>query len=395
MVTLLILIVTEILTYVVIRQHFYEKSWMRFYFFFTLNLILSIWLWILWFESASFKGIFDEPEHIWVMLNLAGMIVGVVLPRIVVSSFHFTGVFLKRKTGGHNRLLTNIGFTIAAIIFLFSISGALFGRFNFKTERHTVLIKGLNPDLNGLKIIQISDLHMASFYHHKELLKKVMEKINSEHPDLFLNTGDFVTFGWREFDGFDTIYRIPKAKYGNYAILGNHDVGTYDPDFTEADIENNILLMKKKIADSGYKVLDQNFSTMDIGSAHLAIIGLKTWGSFTHISHGNVNEASAGLDSVDLKILLTHDPNQWINDVAGKTDIRLTLSGHTHGMQFGIVTKSFRWSPAVFFYPRWNGLYREGNQYLYVNRGLGVLGIPFRIGMPPEITILTLKSDGD
>ena len=391
MAILIILIITEILTFVVIRQHFYEQSWMRYYFVFTLNLILSIWLWLLWFKVASFKGFFDEPAHVWNLTCLDGMICGVVFPRIVISGFHFVGVFLKRKTGGHKRGWTNTGFALGLVIFMIAAFGLLVGRFNFSTERQTVKVKGLNPALAGLKIVQISDLHMACFYHHRDLLTKVMERIDQEHPDLLLNTGDFVTFGWREFDGFDSIYRIAQAKYGNFAILGNHDIGTYNPDFSEADIDNNILLMKRKIAASGYKVLDQDFSTVNVKGARIALIGLETKGSFTHIVHGDVNYALSGLDSVDLKILLTHDPNQWIKDVVGKTDIELTLSGHTHGMQIGIITKRFRWSPAVFFYPRWNGLYREGDQYLYVNRGLGVLGVPFRIWMPPEITVLTLE----
>lgn len=393
MTTLIILIITEILTFVVIRQHFYEKSWIRYYFFFTINLILSIWLWTLWFEAASFKGIYDEPKNIWVILNLTGMILGVVFPRMIISGFHFLGVFLKRRIGGHSRVLTNIGFTLAFVIFLFSAEGALFGRFNVKTERYNVKIKNLKPDLEGLKIVQISDLHMSSFYHHQELMEKLMNEINKEKPDILMNTGDFITYGWREFGGFDTIYRKAEAKYGRFAILGNHDIGTYDRDFSEADIDNNILLMKKKMTDSGFNVLDQGFTTVRVRNSKVAVIGVRTRGSFPKIIHGNVQEAMAGLDSADLKILLAHDPNQWIKDVVGKTDIDLTLSGHTHGMQIGIITKKFRWSPAVFFYPRWNGLYTEGKQNLYVNRGLGVLGIPFRVGMPPEITVLTLASD--
>jgi hypothetical protein len=123
------------------------------------------------------------------------------------------------------------------------------------------------------------------------------------------------------------------------------------------------------------------------------MIGIITMGSHRHIEHGDLGKAISGLDSVDLKILLSHDPNQWTMDVEGKTDIDITLSGHTHGMQIGIMTKKFRWSPAKYFYPHWNGLFSEGKQFHYVNRGLGILGIPFRIWMPPEITIITLKRE--
>jgi predicted MPP superfamily phosphohydrolase len=170
-------------------------------------------------------------------------------------------------------------------------------------------------------------------------------------------------------------------------------VGTYDPDFTEADRDNNILIMNNLIKASGYQVLNDEFKTLKIGKARIALIGVVTGGRHPHVTHGNLNKAITGIDSVDLKILLSHDPNHWEEEVVGKTDIELTLSGHTHGMQMGIITKRFRWSPAKYFYPHWNGLYISGNQYHYVNRGLGVLAIPFRIWMPPEITVITLKKE--
>ena len=386
----LILIITEILTIVVIRQHFFDKSWMQYYFFMTLNAILSIWLWICWFETVSFKGIFDQPDHIWLIMNLTGMISGVVIPRIIIILFHFTGVALRRKTGGHNRFLTSTGILISIVVFLTVMTGTLYTRFNFKTDRITLKIKELRPELNGLKIVLVSDLHLSSFYHHKDLLVKVMKEIEKEKPDLFVNTGDFITFGWREFGRFDTILSIASGKYGSFAVMGNHDFGGYDPFFTDADERNNVLLMNKFIAASGYKVLNDETEIVNIGDSRIALTGVMTEGSFPDIIHGNLSKATNGSDSADLKILLAHDPNQWEKDVTGKTDIDITMSGHTHGMQIGILTKKFRWSPAHYFYPKWNGLYKEGEQYLIVNCGLGVLGIPFRIWMPPEITVITI-----
>ena len=220
-----------------------------------------------------------------------------------------------------------------------------------------------------------------------------MYKVNSLKPDFILNTGDFIDFGWREFEKDDTILSKARSRYGNYAILGNHDVGTYDPYFTEADRENNILIMNILITASGYKVLNDEFKIVSIGKARIALIGLLTGGRFPHMIYGNLDKAIAGIDCVDLKIILSHDPNQWAEEVTGKTDINITLSGHTHGMQMGILTKKFRWSPSKYFYPHWNGLYSDGNQYQYVNRGLGVLAIPFRIWMPPEITVITIKKE--
>jgi predicted MPP superfamily phosphohydrolase len=387
---LIILIVTEILTIIVIRQHFYDRSWMRYYFLITLNAVLSIWLWILWFETSTYRGIFDEPHHLWAVQNLNGMICAVVIPRFILIIFHFSGILIHRKSGNHSRLLTNSGLVISIIIFLIVAKGTLFGRFNFKTENITVTIKGLKKDLNGLKIVQISDLHLVSFYHHSKILDKVMTEINNLDPDLIVNTGDFINVGWREFGRFDTILNKAKSKYGNYAVMGNHDFGTYNPYFTEADMKNHVLLMNKFIAASGYKVLNDESTIVDIGDSKIAMIGVITKGSFPDIIHGDLDKASSGIYGADLKILLAHDPNQWDKEVTGKTDIDITLSGHTHGLQAGIITKKIKWSPARHFYPHWNGLYEEGEQYLVVNRGLGVLGIPCRIWMPPEITVITI-----
>jgi predicted MPP superfamily phosphohydrolase len=148
--------------------------------------------------------------------------------------------------------------------------------------------------------------------------------------------------------------------------------------------------MNRFIRSSGYTLLNDESSMLNIGDARIAMIGIITKGSFPRMIHGDLQKAVAGTDSADLRVLLSHDPNSWDKEVAGKTNIEVTFSGHTHGMQIGILTKKFRWSPAKFFYPHWEGVYREGDQFLVVNRGLGVLAIPFRIWMPPEITVVTI-----
>jgi predicted MPP superfamily phosphohydrolase len=223
-------------------------------------------------------------------------------------------------------------------------------------------------------------------------MEEVMETVDSYNPDLIVNTGDFITLGPREYGRFDTLLIKYRGMYGNYAIIGNHDVGTYLPDGFTAEKRETPDKMRELILNSGYDLLNDENRIIDIKGSELAIIGVKTGGSHPEIIHGDLGKAIMGTDSADLKILLMHDPNQWDKDVVGKTDIELSLAGHTHGMQIGIITRNFRWSPAKRFYPRWHGLYSEGEQFLYVNRGLGVLGVPFRIWMPPEITIITLRS---
>ena len=390
MILLIILLITEILTPQVIFQHFYKSSRAKYYILIVFHIILSIWLWILFLEIKKFNSFYDTPQHVWMLLSLTGMLSGVVFPRVVLIVFHFTGRLKRYRSGGHIKWLTNTGLIISLIIFLTIATGTLSGRFNFKEEQITIKIKGLHNDLNGLKIVQLSDMHLAGFYHHNNLLQEVIDKVNSINPDLILNTGDFVTFGWREFGRSDTIISKANSRYGNFAIMGNHDFGTYHPHFTEADQENNVLILNKLIQSSGYKILHDEHTIVKIRESKIALIGVITKGRHPDIIHGDLVKANAGIDSVDLKILLSHDPNHWEKSVVGKTDIDITLSGHTHGMQMGILTKKFRWSPSKYFYPNWAGLFSKGKQVLYVNRGLGVLAIPFRIWMPPEITIITL-----
>lgn len=280
------------------------------------------------------------------------------------------------------------------LLFYLITTGNLHGRFNFKDELVTIKIRNLNKDLDGLKIVQVSDMHLATFYRHPDKLMSVIQRINSHNPDLILNTGDFITFGWREFGRNDTILMHSRSRYGNFAITGNHDAGTYNPEFTEADLINNMLILNNMLKSSGYTVLNDEHTILKIGNASMALAGVTTRGRFPKIIHGDIDKALSGINGADLTILLSHDPNHWLEAVAGKREeVDLTLSGHTHGMQMGIINKKFKWSPASYFYPDWSGLYSRGKQKHYVNRGLGVLGVPFRIGMPPEITVITLKSE--
>ena len=391
MLLFIFLVITEILTVMTLRETIRSRSRGLFFISIIIHIVFSIWLWTLLYALVTYRSFFDNPVHVRMLLGMTGTIGMVVLPRVFLISAHYTGKLIRVRRGGYIRWLTNTGLLVSFLIVAVLATSTLYGRFNLRTERADIRIKGLKKDLDGLRIVQISDLHLASFYSHRKALMRVMDRVNFLKPDLLLNTGDFVTYGWREFDSEDTILVRAKSRYGNFAIFGNHDFGTYDPYFTEADRANNILIIKNKIQSSGYRVLMDTNTVVKIGEARIGLIGVNTRGRYPDFIYDDVNKALAGLDSVDLKILLSHDPNQWESDVVGKTDIDITLAGHTHGMQIGIYSKWFRWSPAVFFYPHWNGLYTEGKQVQYVNRGMGVLGFPFRIWMPPEITLITLR----
>jgi predicted MPP superfamily phosphohydrolase len=348
-------------------------------------------MWIVVIEVRSFEGSFDDPAHVWLLMNLTGIFCAVLFPRVLLDMLHFTGKIIRHKKGDHIRFLSNTGIIIWIAIFLTVISGTIISRFNFTTEKVTAEYENLNKDLDGLTIVQISDLHVSGFYRHKSKLVEVMEIVNKLKPDILINSGDFVSIGWREFGRVDTILSTASGRLGSYAVLGNHDIGTYNPDLDAAGIDTNIQKMSRFIRASGYTLLNDENVIVKSGGAKIGIAGIITKGRHPDMVYGNLGKAVSGMDSADFRILISHDPNHWKKAVAGKTNIDLVFAGHTHGMQIGIMSKWLKWSPSQYFYPEWNGLYINGNQYLYTNRGLGLLAIPFRIWMPPEITVITLK----
>jgi uncharacterized protein len=393
MLLIAILIITEFLTFIVLKQHFEGTSKARYYISVILSSILSIYMWILFVKVSSYKGNIDDPGEVWLVMNLTATFCAILAPRFILDILHFTGKLLKPGKGRHMRSLTNTGLILWVVIFSIVIIGSTIGKFNFRTEEKIVRVPGLSKDLEGLTIVQLSDMHLSSFHRYKGKLLKVMENVNSLKPDFIVNSGDFVSFGWKEFDGCDTILSLAKGRLGNFAVLGNHDIGTYNPEYDEAGRINNMVKMNELITASGYKVLNDENLPVKVGNSTIAFIGVITRGRHPRMIHGDLNKAMAGTDSASLRILISHDPNHWEQAVLGKTKIDLTFSGHTHGMQIGILTKRFQWSPTQYFYPRWNGLYSDRKQFLYVNRGLGLLSVPFRIWMPPEISVIKLTSD--
>jgi hypothetical protein len=194
-----------------------------------------------------------------------------------------------------------------------------------------------------------------------------------------------------ETDPFTEILKELKAPLGKYAILGNHDYGFYYKWDSEAAKEANLERVKSQIRASGFDLLLNEHRTISLNGDSIEIIGVENWGKPPFPQRGDLSKAMEGVNPEHIKILLSHDPSHWDLQVRQKEDIDLTLAGHTHGMQFGIEIGNFRWSPSKWTYRQWAGLYSENGQYLYVNRGLGYTGFPGRVGIRPEITLLTLQ----
>lgn len=264
--------------------------------------------------------------------------------------------------------------------------------YRFRIHHVNLVFKDLPVRFDGLRIVQISDLHLGSFNRKYHVLEKAFDKINSLKPDHIFFTGDLVNnFGW-ELEGWEHLFQNLEASRGKFAVLGNHDYGDYSEWSSEKEKEENLETIKEFYRKTDFTLL-LNESRIDrIGDDQIAIIGVENWGKPPFAQYGDLRKAIQLAVHSPFKILLSHDPTHWAEEVAGRMNIDLTLSGHTHGMQAGIRIKGKQWSPAKLKYKHWAGLYSAGDQYLYVNRGLGWMGFPGRIGMRPEITLLQLKT---
>lgn len=271
--------------------------------------------------------------------------------------------------------------------------GILRNAFRYKFFRHRLKFGDLSSRLEGLKIIQISDIHSGSFWKD-EPISRVVDKINAENPDLILFTGDLVNSETSEIEPYIPIFSRLSAKYGVFSVLGNHDYGDYRHWESAAAKRKNMEDMVEAHRRLGWKLLRNEHVVLKVEGESVNIIGVDNYSAKPEFpKYGDLDKASVGLNPSELSILLSHDPTHWDDQVVTRHKyINLTLSGHTHGMQFGIeIPGYFKWSPAKYIYPRWAGLYREAEQYLYVNRGFGFLGYPGRVGILPEITVLELE----
>ncbi len=278
--------------------------------------------------------------------------------------------------------------------------GTLFGSFvygfsnkyNYKVKRMQLSYDNLPVAFKGLKIIHISDIHSGSFTDKNAVLQGV-EKIMKEEADLILFTGDIVNDRAEEMEEYKDVFNKLKAPMGVYSTLGNHDYGDYVRwPYNGLSKEQNLENLKKVHADMGWKLMMNEHVVLEKGGAEIALLGIENWSNKARFpKHGRMDMAHPGTEKYPFKILMSHDPSHWDAEVKTKyPDIDLTLSGHTHGMQFGVEIPGFKWSPVQYMYKQWSGLYEDGKQKLNVNPGFGFIGYPGRVGILPEITVIEL-----
>jgi predicted MPP superfamily phosphohydrolase len=289
------------------------------------------------------------------------------------------------------QFLTRTGLILAAVPFFSIAYGITWGRFNYTVRRHSLEFAKLPRSFDGLRVVQISDFHIGSFVGYPEEVEEAVEAINEQHADLLVFTGDFVNNVSSEMDLFLPALRKLKATIGKYSILGNHDYGDYVPWKSLEAKQKNLQRLVALQEDLGFRVLLNDAHTLDLNGEKLDLVGVENWGLRPFPQYGDLKKALSRAQPDSFKILMSHDPTHWDEQVLGHTDIDLTFSGHTHGAQFGIEIPGWRWSPVSMRYKRWGGLYEEPNQKIYVNTGLGFIGFPGRVGMPPEITVIELK----
>lgn len=280
-----------------------------------------------------------------------------------------------------------------------ALGGGLFGtlvygfnnKYRYQLNRIRLSFENLPASFKGLKIVHISDIHSGSFMD-KKAVQRGVDKILKEEPDLILFTGDLVNDRSVEMKDYMDVFNQLKAPLGVYSTLGNHDYGDYVRWESKEAKTANLERLKQVHGELGWRLLMNEHVVLEKGSDTIAILGIENWsakGNFP--KYGKMHEAYPGAEKHPFKILMSHDPSHWEGEVLKKyQDIDLMLSGHTHGMQFGVELPGFRWSPVQYVYKQWAGLYEAGNQKLYVNRGFGFIGYPGRVGILPEITVIEL-----
>ncbi len=269
--------------------------------------------------------------------------------------------------------------------------GIISGAHDYRIRRKSIVIPNLPKAWHGVKVAQLSDIHSGSFWN-KVAVEGGVDMLMAEKPDLIFFTGDLVNNEANEVEKYIPIFSKLKADLGVYSTLGNHDYGDYKNWSSEKAKARNLQDLKEAHGIMGWDLLTNENRILKVDNEPLAVLGVENWGAGRFAKYGDIAKAYDGTEDLPAKILLSHDPSHWDAQIRKDyPDIDLMLAGHTHGFQFGVEIPGFKWSPSQYVYKQWAGLYQEGNQSLYVNRGYGYIGYPGRIGIPPEITVLELR----
>ncbi|WP_192348283.1 metallophosphoesterase [Algoriphagus sp. Y33] len=397
--------------------------------------ILLVFVFLIdWYSYQAFKTVF--PEQNWIKIGfwifsvfvylfvaygflifsrgnpgpnfgrMISLLVLSLIPKLIVLGFMFGEDILRFLTGifysvagnqegdflpDRRKFVSQAALALSTVPFLGILHGVLVGKYRYRVINHTLEFDDLPVEFDGFTITQISDIHSGSF-DNKKKLEYGIDLINQQASDVILFTGDLVNNQAKEMEPWIDTFKKLKAPMGKYSILGNHDYGDYISWPSQEAKEANLQRLYEIQEELGFTLLRNEHVKITKSGASIDLIGVENWGKGFG-QYGDLQKAAANLSDKSFKILMSHDPSHFDEQVKNFSQlIHLTLSGHTHGMQFGIEIPGFiKWSPASLRYPKWAGLYEELGQYLHVNRGFGFLAFPGRVGIWPEITVLKLK----
>ena len=291
------------------------------------------------------------------------------------------------------KFVSQVALATAAVPFGSILYGITKGKFDFRVRKLTLRFADLPASFDGFTLVQLSDIHSGSFTQ-ADGVNYGVDLANEQQADLILFTGDMVNNVATEVEPWLSTFGRLEAPQGLYSTLGNHDYGDYASWPDEAAKARNLQQLKDYHAEMGFRLLNNEHVLLEKGEEQIALLGVENWGLPPFPQKGDLNQALQGTEATPFRILMSHDPTHWNAKVRPHSQqIHLTLSGHTHGMQFGIEVPGFRWSPVKYRYPEWADLYGGPDEYLYVNRGFGYIGFPGRVGIWPEITVIRLEKE--
>jgi predicted MPP superfamily phosphohydrolase len=294
-------------------------------------------------------------------------------------------------SGNNKIIIFYMGFLLSVGLASSVIYGSIWGRKDLTINSIELEFAGLPKKYDNLRVLHISDTHLGGFMKSKQIMNQVARETEKLRPDMIFFTGDLVNNFSSELEGWKSIFqKITESKH-SYAILGNHDYGNYSNWKSESEKVENFNQIVNAHKDFGFQLLNNKHVKLKSGEDSLYIIGVENWGHPPFPQYANLEQAMNGVPANAFKILMTHDPSHWDHVIKNRGDVQLTLSGHTHGMQWGIVKAGISFSLSYFVRQNWGGIYKYENSYLYVNTGLGTVGIPWRINMPAEMTAIILK----
>jgi predicted MPP superfamily phosphohydrolase len=368
------------------------------------TLVHSSYLWVYWLiELLIMTGVvaaifvrrgsrLQQRLIAWLM----GLMLLAFIPRLFSLPFLLVEDITRLFRGFPPRAFWVSELTVgtAAVLFLVVLFGITRGRHFYRVRRETIYFPDLPEAFDGFSITQITDVHSGSFTDVAGV-QKGLDLVNAQQSDVILFTGDLVNNHATEMDRWIPAFAGLKAPMGKFSVLGNHDYGDYARWPTPEAKRANLDRLKQIHAEIGFRLLLDEAITLQKGGQAITLLGVENWGKGGFHKYGDLQKASAGVPDDAFKILLSHDPSHWeAVTLDHHQPIHLTLSGHTHGMQFGVELFGFKWSPIQYVYKQWAGLYRQKGRFLYVNRGFGFLGLKGRIGMWAEVAVVTLRKSG-